>query len=74
KARARAGLAGHVLHDFRRTTVRALGDNNVGAGEIMETVGFKSLEMVVRYMGKTTDSRLQEIGEELARKRGRKTK
>lgn len=72
KARARAGLAGHVIHDFRRTAVRALGDAKVGAGEIQEMVGFKSLEMVVRYMGKTSDSRLQEIGEDLARKRGRK--
>lgn len=72
-ARAQAGLAGHVIHDFRRTAVRALGDSKVGAGEIQEMVGFKSLEMVVRYMGKTSDSRLQEIGEELARKRGRRT-
>ncbi len=69
-ARVEACLPGHRIHDFRRTAVRALHDLGYDVKTICDMCGFKTAEMVFRYIGFTSDKRLREAGEALARKRG----
>ncbi len=72
-ARRRAGLPGYRLHDFRRTAVRALASLGYDYKTIMDCCGFKTLAMVIRYMGPTPDERIREVGERLQAKRQGKT-
>lgn len=73
KARIAAGVPGHRLHDFRRTAVRALASLGYDYKTIMDAAGFKTVAMVIRYMGPTPDERIKELGERLQAKRLRTT-
>ena len=73
KARIAAGVPGHRLHDFRRTAVRALASLGYDYKTIMDACGFKTVAMVIRYMGPTPDERIREMGERLQAKRLRNT-
>lgn len=64
-ARKKAGVPGHVIHDFRRTAVRELNAGGADLQTIMDLCGFKSYAMVLRYIGQSPEDRLIEA----ARKR-----
>jgi integrase len=72
-ARKKAGVPGHWMHDFRRTAVRALANLGYDYKTIMDCCGFKTVNMVIRYMGPTPDERIKELGERLQAKRMRTT-
>jgi integrase len=61
-ARRKAGVPGHVIHDFRRTAVRELNAAGVDPKTIMDICGFKTHAMVFRYIGQSTDERLMDAG------------
>lgn len=68
-ARVRAGLPGHVIHDFRRTAVRTLHSLGYDIKTIKDMCGFKSFVMVERYIGMSPDDRLLEAGKKIAERR-----
>lgn len=72
-ARRKAGVPGHWMHDFRRTAVRALASLGYDYKTIMDCCGFKTVAMVIRYMGPTPDERIREVGERLQARRARTT-
>lgn len=72
-ARRKAGVPGHWMHDFRRTAVRALASLGYDYKTIMDCCGFKTVAMVIRYMGPTPDDRIRELGARLQAKRSRTT-
>lgn len=72
-ARRKAGVPGHWMHDFRRTAVRALASLGYDYKTIMDCCGFKTVAMVIRYMGPTPDERIREAGDRLQAKRTRTT-
>ena len=65
-ARIRAGVPGHVMHDFRRTAVRELNAVGVDLRTIMDICGFKSYQMVLRYIGTSSDERLKDAAKRRA--------
>jgi integrase len=48
----RAGLAGRIPHDLRRTGARRLRGLGLSDRDIAELVGWETVEMVERYLGK----------------------
>ncbi len=61
KARRESGLAGKVLHDFRRTAVTNMLDAGIPIDVIMDIAGFKTVQMILRY-AQTREQRLREAG------------
>jgi integrase len=48
----RAGVAGRVPHDLRRTAARALRALGMSDRDIAEACGWETIEMVTRYLGR----------------------
>ena len=71
-ARTKAGLPGKLIHDFRRTAVTNMLDAGIPVDVIMDIVGFKTVQMVMRY-AQTRQRRLREAGAMLRERLSGKT-
>jgi integrase len=72
RARVKAGVPGHVMHDFRGTATVNLLEAGVDIPKIMAMVGFKTVQMVERYARRrgAREESLLEAGEKLERRLG----